>query len=49
MFGDRQGRGFGITQLRAVTSLPAISAIGDISLVLGEIILLTQEHSRGEY
>lgn len=49
MFCDRQGGGFRIAQLRAVTSLPAISAIGDISLVLGEIILLTQEDGRGEY
>jgi hypothetical protein len=37
MLGDRQGRGFRITQLRAVASSPTISTIRDISLVLGGV------------
>jgi hypothetical protein len=49
MFGDRQGRGFCITQLRAVTSSPAISAIRNISLVLRGTTLLTEKDNLEKY
>jgi len=49
MLGDRQGRGFRITQLRAVASSPTISTIRDISLVLGGVALRTEKDDRAKY
>jgi hypothetical protein len=35
--------------LRAVASAPTISAIGDVSLVLGGVALLTEKDGGAEY